>query len=361
MSFLSESELERALLQFFEELGYQRSTDAEIGPEGFSTERESYGQVILEKRLIAAIERLNPNIPSQAHRDAIRILVATETPSLIEENRRLHRLIVEGVGVEYYDRDGTIRGDHVRLIDFESRNSNDWSVISQLTVIEDSNHRRPDVVLYVNGLPLAVIELKSPADENATLEGAFNQLQTYKHDIPSLFRTNAVLVTSDGLHARIGSLTADLERFMPWRTVDGSTIAPTGAPELRTVVKGVFDKTRFLTLIRDFTVFEDTGSGHRQDRGRIPPIPRRPSRGQEARSPPRGRTATVASGSSGIPKGPAKSLLMAFYAGQIIVHSARCENPTVVVITDRNDLDDQLFGTFSMCRRTAAPDSAAGR
>ena len=275
-------------------------------------------------------------------------MVATVTPSLVEENRRLHRVVVEGVGVEFYDKDGTIRGDTVRLIDFDAFDTNDWLVFSQLTVIENGNHRRPDVVVYVNGLPLGVIELKNPGDENATLEGAFNQLQTYKDQIPSLFRTNAALVTSDGLHARVGSLTAKLERFMPWRTVDGSAIAPRGEPELGTLIEGVFEKTRFLTLIRDFTVFGDTGSGlvkivagyhqfHAVRHALESTI--------GAASPEGDRRIGVIWHT----QGSGKSLLIAFYAGQIIAHPAM-ENPTVVVITDRNDLDDQLFGTLAMCR-----------
>ena len=348
MAFILEAELEEFLLQNFKRLGYERSTDAEIGPDGTSPERESYGHVILQRRLVEAIERLNPYIPSEARQDAFKSLVATVTPSLVEENRRLHRVMVEGVGVEYYDRDGTIRGDTVRLIDFEKIDANDWLVLSQMTVIENGNHRRPDVVLYLNGLPLAVIELKNPGDENATLDGAFNQLQTYKDQIPSLFRTNAVLVTSDGLHARLGSLTASLERFMPWRTVDGSAVVPKGAPELGTVIEGVFEKARFLTLIRDFTVFADTGSG----------LVKIVAGYHQFHAVRHAVKSTIAAASPegdrriGViwhTQGSGKSLLMAFYAGQIIAHPAM-ENPTFVVITDRNDLDDQLFGTFSMCR-----------
>ena len=348
MSFLSEAELEEILLQLFERLGYRRGTDAEIGPDGFSPERESYGHVILEKRLIAAIDRLNPHIPIEARWDAIKGLVKTETPSLVEENRRLHRFMVEGVGIEYYDKDGTIRGDTVRLIDFDTIDANDWFVLSQLNVIEGGNHRRPDVVVYVNGLPLAVIELKNPGDENATLDGAFNQLQTYKYQIPSLFRTNAALVTSDGLHARLGTLTANLERFMPWRTIDGSAVLPNGAPELETAIEGVFEKTRFLTLISDFTVFEDTGSG----------IVKILAGYHQFHAVRHAVECTIAATSPngdrriGViwhTQGSGKSLLMAFYAGQIIAHPAM-ENPTVVVLTDRNDLDEQLFGTFGMCR-----------
>ena len=202
--------------------------------------------------------------------------------------------------------------------------------------------------MFVNGLPLAVIELKNPGDENATLQGAFNQLQTYKDQIPSLFRTNAVLVTSDGVQARVGSLTANPERFMPWRTVDGAAVAPKGAPELETVIQGVFEKTRFLTLLRDFTVFRDTGAG----------LDKIVAGYHQFHAVRHAVDSTVAAASPegdrriGViwhTQGSGKSLLMAFYAGQIIAHPTM-ENPTIVVITDRNDLDDQLFGTFAMCR-----------
>ena len=272
----------------------------------------------------------------------------TETPSLIEENRRLHRYLIEGVPVEIAREDGSIGGDVARLIDFDNVDANDWLAVNQYTVVEHSHNRRPDVVLFVNGLPLAVIELKNPGDENATLEGAFNQLQTYKDQITSLFSANTVLVTSDGLHARLGSLTANPERFMPWRTVDGSVIAPKGTPELETLIEGVFDKSRFLTLIRDFTVFGDTGSG----------IVKIVAGYHQFHAVSHAVESTVAATSLdgdrriGViwhTQGSGKSLLMAFYAGQIIAHTAM-ENPTIVVITDRNDLDDQLFGTFSMCR-----------
>ena len=239
-------------------------------------------------------------------------------------------------------------GDLARLIDFTDVNANDWLAVNQYTVIEHSNNRRPDVAVFVNGLPLAIIELKNPGDENATLEGAFNQLQTYKDQIPSLFRTNAVLVTSDGIHARLGSLTANLERFMPWRTVDGSEIAPKGVPELGTVIEGVFDKARLLTLLRDFTMFGDPGSG----------LVKIVAGYHQFHAVRHAVESTIAAASPdgdrriGIiwhTQGSGKSLLMAFYAGQIIAHPAM-ENPTIVVITDRNDLDDQLFATFAMCR-----------
>jgi len=252
------------------------------------------------------------------------------------------------VPVEVAREDGSIGGDVARLIDFSDVDANDWLAVNQYTVIEGQRNRRPDVVVFVNGLPLGVIELKNPGDENATLEGAFNQLQTYKDQIPSLFRTNAALVTSDGIHARLGSLTANLERFMPWRTVDGSSVAPKGAPELGTVIEGVFEKSRFLTLVRDFTVFGDTGSGLLKivaGYHQFHAVRHAVEHTIDAARPEGDRRIGVIWHT----QGSGKSLLMAFYAGQIIAHPAM-ENPTVVVITDRNDLDDQLFGTFAMCR-----------
>ena len=348
MSALPESDVEDAALAWLARMDYAVLHGPDISPDGAVPERVSYDQVLLTKRLRDALERLNPHLPAETLEEVSRKVQQTEIPSLIEENRRLHRYLIEGVPVEIAREDGSISGDVAGLIDFDNVDDNDWLAVNQYTVVEHSHNRRPDVVLFVNGLPLAVIELKNPGDENATLEGAFNQLQTYKDQIPSLFRTNAVLVTSDGLHARIGSLTANLERFMPWRTVDGSVIAPKGTPELETLIEGVFEKSRFLTLIRDFTVIADTGSG----------VIKIVSGYHQFHAVRHAVESTVAATSLdgdrriGViwhTQGSGKSLLMAFYSGQIIAHSAM-ENPTIVVITDRNDLDDQLFGTFSMCR-----------
>lgn len=348
MANFTEREVEDAALAWLAELGYAVLHGPDIGPDGPAPERGSYDEVSLTGRLHKALTRLNPQLPAEALEEVLRKLRQTETPSLIEENRRLHRYLVEGVGVEISREDGSIAGDAARLIDFDDLEANDWLAVNQFTVIEREHNRRPDVVLFVNGLPLAVIELKNPGDENATLEGAFNQLQTYKDEIPSLFRTNAALKTSDGLQARVGSLTANLERFMPWRTVDGSAVAPKGAPELETVIKGVFEKNRFLTLIRDFTVFEDTGAGLIKIMAgyhQVHAVRHAVERTLAAASPGGDRRIGVIWHT----QGSGKSLLMAFYAGQIIACPAM-ENPTIVVITDRNDLDDQLFGTFSMCR-----------
>ena len=347
MAGFTESHVEEAALEWLAGLGYAVLYGPDISPDGSMPERGSYDQVLLTERLREALARLNPHLPAEMLEQVLRKVQQTETPSLIEENRRLHRYLIEGVPVEVVREDGSIGGDVVRLIDLADVDANDWLAVNQYTVIEGQKNRRPDVVLFVNGLPLAVIELKNPGDENATLDGAINQLQTYKDQIPSLFRTNAVLMTSDGLHARLGSLTANLERFMPWRTVDGSAVAPKGAPELGTVIKGVFEKARFLTLIRDFTVFADTGSGLVKivaGYHQFHAVRHAVKSTIVAASPKGDRRIGVIWHT----QGSGKSLLMAFYAGQIIAHPAM-ENPTFVVITDRNDLDDQLFGTFAMC------------
>ena len=377
MAYLSEAAVEKVVLAQLAGLGYAITTDAEIGPDGKAPEREAYADVILLKRLTAAIERLNTTIPAEARGDALRKVLATEKPSLIEENRRLHKLMVEGVDVEFYSEDGTIRGDKVRLVDFDDLNANDWLATGQFTVIQGSINRRPDIVIFINGLPLGVIELKAPGGENATLGGAHNQLQTYKAQIPSLFRTNAILVTSDGITARVGSLTADQERFMPWRTTDGKVIAAKGQPELNVLIEGIFERRRLLDLLHDFTVFGETGSGlvkiiagyhqfHAVKRA-VDSTVRALSLNKKtpSDSPNRGfREDPAEFGLPGVAgyspgdkrigviwhtQGSGKSLLMAFYAGQLVRHP-QMENPTIVVITDRNDLDDQLFGTFSMCR-----------
>lgn len=348
MAYLSEAALEQAVLGYLSGLGYALATEAEIGPDGKAPEREAYADVILAPRLTAAIARLNPAIPLEARGEALRKVLATERPSLTEENRRLHRLMVEGVDVEFYGEDGTIRGDKVRLIDFDDAAANDWLASGQFTVIEGRTNRRPDVVVFVNGLPLGVIELKAPGGENATLAGAYTQLQNYKDQIPSLFRTNAVLVTSDGITARIGSLTADQERFMPWRTTDGKVIAAKGQPELKVLIEGIFDPRRLLDLIHDFTVFGETGSGLSKiiaGYHQFHAVRHAVDKTVEASAPQGDRKVGVIWHT----QGSGKSLLMAFYAGQL-VRRPELENPTIVVITDRNDLDDQLFGTFSMCR-----------
>ncbi|WP_270671091.1 MULTISPECIES: type I restriction endonuclease subunit R [unclassified Aeromonas] len=348
MAFLSEAAVELALLEQLRGLGYSIEREEDIGPDGHRTERESHDEVVLKKRFEDAVARLNPGLPLEARQDAIRKVTQSELPSLLEENRRLHKLMTEGVDVEYYADDGTLTAGKVALIDFEHTEQNDWLAVSQFVVINGQNNRRPDVVVFVNGLPLGVIELKAPGSSGAHLLGAFNQLQTYKKQIPALFNTNALLVTSDGIAARVGSLSADLERFMPWRTTDGTDVAPKGAPELSTLIEGVFEHRRLLDLLCHFTVFGETGSGLAKIIAGYHQFHavRHAVNSTVTASSPQGNQRV---GVIWHTQGSGKSLLMAFYAGQLVKHPAMA-NPTLVVLTDRNDLDDQLFSTFSMCR-----------
>lgn len=348
MAFLSEASVELALLEQLRGLGYSIEQEENIGPDGHRPERESHDEVVLKKRFESAVALLNPGLPLDARQDAIRKVMQSDLPSLLEENRRIHKLITEGVDVEYYADDGTLTAGKVSLIDFERPEQNDWLIVSQFVVIAGQYNRRPDVVVFVNGLPLGVIELKAPGSGNATLVGAFNQLQTYKKQIPALFNTNALLVTSDGITARVGSLSADLERFMPWRTTDGKDVAPKGAPELSTLIEGVFEQRRLLDMLCHFTVFGEAGSG----------LAKIIAGYHQFHAVQHAVNSTVTASAPGgnqrvgviwHTQGSGKSLLMAFYAGQLVKHPAMA-NPTLVVLTDRNDLDDQLFTTFSMCR-----------
>ncbi|MDE8345814.1 MAG: type I restriction endonuclease subunit R [Acidocella sp.] len=348
MSKLTENHVEEAALIWLRDIGYECVNGARVDPDNADRERTSYDIVYFADRFRSAIERLNPNVPMEILDEVLTKIVQSETPFLLEENRRLHRYFTEGLTLEVRRPDGTLGGEYIKLIDFENPDANDWLAVNQFTVIENGTKRRPDIVIFLNGLPIAVIELKNPGSENATLDDAFNQLQTYKAQIPSLFRTNAMLVISDGIQARIGSLTADRERFMPWRTVHGDNLAPRGMPELETLLKGVFQRHLLLSLMRDFIVFGDTGSdvlkilaGYHQFHAVRQAVPRTIA----ASAPDGDRKAGVIWHT----QGSGKSYLMAFYAGQVIKNPAM-QNPTLVVLTDRNDLDDQLFGTFSMCK-----------
>ncbi|KPD32349.1 DEAD/DEAH box helicase [Thermus scotoductus] len=288
-----------------------------------------------------------------------------EGADLIQRNRAVHRMLVDGVTVEYRTSEGAIRGAQARVIDFDDPENNDWLAVNQFTVVENRHRRRPDVVLFVNGLPLAVIEFKNPTDKKATIWSAYRQLQTYKAEIPSLLVYNEALVISDGLEARIGTLTADRDRFMPWRTITGEDVAPAEMPQLEVLLKGVFERRRFLELVRGFVVFEDEGGGklakkmagyHQFHAVRVAVEETlRAAARYEAGRQPGGKPGDRRIGVVWHTQGSGKSLTMVFYAGRIIRHP-RMENPTIVVLTDRNDLDGQLFGVFSRCRELLGQD-----
>ena len=368
----SESVIEQAALAWLESLGYLILSGPEIAPGEPAAERDNYGQVVLEYRLRQALARLNPQVPTDALEEAFRKLTRPDSPSLVANNHVIHKYLVEGVPVEYQRADGSIGGDLVRVFDYDDPENNEFLAVNQYTVVEDQHERRPDVVLFINGLPIAVIELKNAATENATIWSAFNQLQTYKRQIPSLFAFNEAMVISDGVQARIGTLTADREWFMPWRTIEGETLADTKLPQLQVVLEGVFQKRRLLDLIRHFIVFEDVGGGvlvkkmagyHQYHavnvavqetvRACLPP-PERHLQVREgdgsyfAKGHPDAKPGDRRVGVVWHTQGSGKSLTMAFYAGRVVLHPAM-ENPTLVVITDRNDLDDQLYGTFARC------------
>jgi type I restriction enzyme R subunit len=344
----TESVVEEAALEWFGALGYQVVFGPTIAPGEPAAERTTYEQVLLEGRVREALCRLNPTVPAEALDEAFRKLTRISSPQLVDANHELHDYLVSGISVEYLRADGTIGYDPVRVIDFDDPGQNDWLVVNQFTVAEGGHTRRPDVVIFVNGLPLVVIELKNAAAENATIWSAFQQLRTYQHEVPAFFVFNEVMVISDGLEARLGTLSSRRERFAPWRTIEGEELAPSSLVQLEVLIRGVFEQRRFLDLIRHFIVYESEGdtvikkmAGYHQFHavGRAVEATLAASRPQGDR-----RVGVVWH-----TQGSGKSLTMAFYAGRIILHP-EMENPTLVVLTDRNDLDEQLFGTFSRCQ-----------
>ena len=366
MAYLSESIVEQAALDWFRTLGYDvvEGPDMPPGPQAL---RESYADPIFPSVVRGALARLNPELPDDALDDAYRKLTRPEGSTLEARNRAFHRMAVDGVTVEHRDYRGRIRGAPVWIFDFEDPSNNDWLVVNQFTLVESNHERRPDVVLFVNGLPLVVIELKNPAEEGATVRTAWQQLRTYQSELPSLFTFNAVLVVSDGVQARLGTLTAGWEWFKPWRTISGEELAPVFLTQLQVAIEGVFEKRRFLALLRDFIVFEDDGSGrlakkmagyhqfHAVETAvgetlRAALLRAKEERGRyESGRRPGGAAGDRRIGVVWHTQGSGKSLTMAFYAGRII-REPQMANPSVVVLTDRNDLDDQLFSNFSRCR-----------
>ena len=378
---MTESEVEAAALYYLDQLGYTILNGPTIAPGEPIAERDTYNDVVLTQRLRSALTRINPHIPPDAIDEALRQVIRSESQNLVENNRRFHKFLTDGVPVAYQDGDRTIH-DQAWLIDFHQPSNNDWLAVNQFT-IHENNHRRPDIILFLNGLPIAVLELKNAAAENADIDSAYNQLQTYKRDIPSLFTYNQGLVISDGLNAQVGTLTADRSRFMPWRNpppeantradnlipfpdrrqpiaadaggIYSSTLPPLhpsnpppSTNPLETLLKGIFHPDRYLDLIRYFTVFESDGetlvkkmAGYHQYYA--------VNKAVEATLRATSIQGDQRAGVIWHTQGSGKSLSMTFYAGKIIQHPAMA-NPTLVVLTDRNDLDDQLYTTFSKCQ-----------
>ena len=372
MATFTESEVEAAALEWLEDLGWTLAHGPDIAPHASGAERTDYREAVLKQRLRDALDRLNPALPADALDDAFRQLAQPDGSTLEARNRAFHRMLVDGVTVEYRTTGGTLRGAQISILDYQNPTNNDWLVVNQFTVVDGEHQRRPDIVLFVNGLPLGLIELKNPADEKATVWTAWQQIQTYRAELSDLFSFNAALIASDGVDARMGTLTAGPEWFKPWRTIDGETLADPHLPQLQVMIEGICERERFLALVRDFIVFEDDGSGklakkmagyhqfHAVETA-VQETLRAAALREELQlvAEPGGRY-EIGRRQGGHPgdrrigvvwhtQGSGKSLTMAFYAGRIIREPAM-ENPTIVMLTDRNDLDDQLFGTFSRCR-----------
>jgi type I restriction enzyme R subunit len=344
---MTEDQLEQETLASLADVGYTPVFGPDIAVDGVASERSNYTQVVLVERLRSAIARLNPLIPLVAQGDALQQVLNLDTPVLLAANRQFHRLLVNGVPVQY-QKDGEPRGDFVRLVDFHEVGKNEWLAVNQFTIKGAHHTRRPDIVLFVNGLPLVVLELKNPADQHADIWQAYKQLETYKAQIPDLFQYNEVLVISDGSEARMGSLSSNAERFMAWRTIDGVTLDPLGQfNELETLVRGVLAPSYLLDFIHFFILFEDDGTlvkkiaGYHQFHAVRAAIVQviaasRPGGNQKG-------------GVVWHTQGSGKSITMTCFAARVMTDAAM-ENPTIVVITDRNDLDGQLFGVFSLAQ-----------
>ena len=350
---MSEDQLEQETLGWLAEVGYTPLFGPDLAADGATPERSDYRQVVLIERLRSAIQRLNPHIPLAAREDALGQVLDLGIPALLSANRRFHQLLVGGVPVEVR-RDGETRGDFVRLIDWaesaDTPAANEWLAVNQYTLKGPKHTRRPDVILFVNGLPLVLLELKNPADENADIWKAYDQLQTYKEQIPDVFQYNELLVISDGSEARLGALSSDAERFMQWRTIDGVNLDPLGQfNELETLVRGLLAPATLLDYLRFFVLFEDDGglvkkiAGYHQFHAVRAAI-------QQVVAASRPTTEAARKGKGGVvwhTQGSGKSITMTCFAARVMQEAAMA-NPTIVVITDRNDLDGQLFGVFSL-------------
>ena len=380
MPTLTESIIEEFAIGLFEQLGYRYLYGPDIAPDGTNPKRVSFEEIVMVESLRHAVYRINHTLPQEVCDEAINQVLRIASPDLLSNNEAFHRMLTEGVSVSVH-REGAERGELVWLVDFDNPLNNDFTVINQYTIVENSHNKRPDILLFVNGLPLIIIELKNAADENATVQSAFRQMETYKETIPSLFTYNSIIVISDGLEARAGSLSAGFSRMMAWKSADGKAEASRLVSQLEVLIKGMLNKETLLDLIRSFTVFEKTKTEDKEtgittvktikkiaayhqyyavnkavdstvratgiNLNDICVLKEPPANYglKDVKEQPKG---DHKAGVVWHTQGSGKSLSMVFYVGKIV---RTLSNPTIVIITDRNDLDDQLFGTFADCRQ----------
>lgn len=380
MSLLAESKIEEFAIGLFEQLGYRYLYGPDIAPDGINPKRVSFEEVVMVESLRHAVYRINHTLPQEVCNEAINQVLRIASPDLLSNNETFHRMLTEGVSVSVH-KEGAERGELVWLVDFDNPLNNDFTVINQYTIVENNHNKRPDILLFVNGLPLVIIELKNAADENATVQSAFRQMETYKETIPSLFTYNSIIVISDGLEARAGSLSAGFSRMMAWKSADGKAEASRLVSQLEVLIKGMLNKETLLDLIRSFTVFEKTKTEDKEtgittvktikkiaayhqyyavnkavdstvratgiNLNDICVLKEPPANYglKDVKEQPKG---DHKAGVVWHTQGSGKSLSMVFYVGKIV---RTLSNPTIVIITDRNDLDDQLFGTFADCRQ----------
>lgn len=352
MAKLCESEIEIMAIEELIQLGYSYIAGPEIAPDTTNAERKSYSDILLIERVRSSLTRLNPKLASHVINDAVKKLLHISSSDLLSDNEIIHKMLVEGIQVEYR-KDDDIVGDYVRVFDFDEVDKNEFLVINQFTIIENNVNKRPDIILFINGIPIVVIELKNPVDENATIKKAFDQLQTYKATIPSLFVYNEICVVSDGLEAKAGSLTAPFSRFSAWKTKDGLNEASKYDDQLTTLIRGMLNKDTILDYIKNFITFEKSKTEDKKTKViKIETVKKIAAYHQYYAVNKAVNKTIEASAVNGNKKagviwhtqGAGKSLSMAFYAGKLV---QTLNNPTVVIITDRNDLDDQLFDTFA--------------
>ena len=340
---ISESDVEEFVLSVLENLGYEiaRGNKEDYLPGGSLALRQDYKEVLLVERLRNALKKINPSASSEMIEQAIKQLLRIGSQKLIVDNETFHKMLVDGVDVAV-KKGGEERYEKIWLFDFKNFENNDFLATNQFVIIENNIERRPDVILFVNGIPLVVIELKNPVDENATIWTAYDQLQTYKEQIPSLFKCNEILVVSDGLQARAGTITSEPERFMQWKTINGEKPRK-DLIEIEVLLRGMFDKKRILDISRNFIVFEKD----KETKKKLAAYHQYWATNKAIESTLQAKKTNKKAGIVWHTQGSGKSLTMIFYSGKII---REMDNPTIVVLTDRNDLDDQLFGTFSKCQ-----------